>query len=158
MKFMRKYICLAASLFGALSIASCKDDEVAPEINDNQEIVIPEPVAPVLVQTLYFDFGPNDVENRGDITASPDVNGNYWNNITNNSGNYASVGTSYEGLVNSANIQTEYALTLNTRFSTNGKSGGGGLLEPQADLLNDFAIPTATEDYFYIESNENNSL
>ena len=157
MKSMRKYICLAASLFGALSIASCKDDEVAPEINDNQEIVIPEPVAPVLVQTLYFDFGPNDVENRGDITASPDVNGNYWNNITNNSGNYASAGTSYEGLVNSANTQTEYALTLDTRFSTNGKSEGGGLLEPQADLLNDFAIPTATEDYFYIESNENNS-
>ena len=116
-----------------------------------------EAPAPELVQTFYFDFGPNNVANRGDITSSPDANGNYWNNITSNSGNYASAGTPYGELVNSSNVETEYVLTLDNRFSTNGKSNGGGLLEPQADLLNDFAIPTATEDYFFMEKSEDNS-
>lgn len=153
---MRKYICLTLSLFGILSVVSCKDETPAPQIDNNEEIVIPEPVNPVLVQTFYFDFGSN-VEGRGAITEGPDVNGNYWNNITNNDGNYAAAGTSYEALINSANTPSNYTLTLDTRFSTNGNSGGGGLLEPQMELLKDFAIATATEDYFYIESNENNS-
>ncbi|RZJ57594.1 MAG: hypothetical protein EOO55_03055, partial [Hymenobacter sp.] len=37
------------------------------------------------VRSVYADFGPNDVTN-GNITPSPDVNGNYWNNILNNTG------------------------------------------------------------------------
>ena len=80
---MRKYICLMLSLFGILSVVSCKDETPVPSIDNNEEIVIPEPINPVLVQTFYFDFGSN-VEGRGAITEGPDVNGNYWNNITNN--------------------------------------------------------------------------
>lgn len=111
-----------------------------------------------LSQTLYFDFG-TITASQGSITEGADANGHFWNNITNNtSGNkYAAAGTVYDGLVNSANEATGYKLTLNSRFSTNGKSGGGGLMTPDADLLGDMAVATATEDYFFIESSENNS-
>lgn len=154
---MKKYILLAFALFGMLSIGSCNDDEpVIPPSPPGGEIEIPEPVTPVLVQTLYFDFG-SQVDGRGSLTVNPDVNNHYWNNIANNDGNYAAVNTVYSPLVNSENTSTTFELTLNSRFSTNGKSGGGGLLEPQAELLNDFAVASVTEDYFYIESGENNS-
>lgn len=111
---------------------------------------------PTVVQTLYFDFG-SITNTQGSITEGPDVNNNYWNNITNNvAGNkYAEVGTTYSPLVNSENAQTTYILTLDVRFSTNGKSGGGGLLAPQEELLGDLAVASATEDYFFTESNEN---
>lgn len=156
---MKKYILLAFALFGMLSIGSCNDDEpVVPPSPPGGEIEIPEPVTPVLVQTLYFDFG-SITENQGSKTEGPDVNNNYWNNITNNvAGNkYAAINTVYSPLVNSENTSTTFELTLNSRFSTNGQSGGGGLLEPQAELLHDFAVASVTEDYFYIESGENNS-
>lgn len=154
---MKKYILLAFALFGMLSIGSCNDDEpVVPPPPPGEEIEIPEPVTPVLVQTLYFDFG-SQVDGRGSLTVDPDANNHYWNNIANNDGNYAAVNTVYSPLVNSENTSTTFELTLNSRFSTNGQSGGGGLLEPQAELLNDFAVASVTEDYFYIESGENNS-
>lgn len=154
---MKKYILLAFALFGMLSIGSCNDDEpVVPPSPPGGEIEIPEPVTPVLVQTLYFDFG-SQVDGRGSLTVDPDANNHYWNNIANNDGNYAAVNTVYSPLVNSENTSTTFELTLNSRFSTNGQSGGGGLLEPQAELLKDFAVTSVTEDYFYIESGENNS-
>lgn len=111
-----------------------------------------------LQQTLYFDFG-SVTESQGTTTVGADANGNHWNNITNNtSGNkYAAAGTVYDNIVNSADQATGFTLTLNSRFSTNGKSGGGGLLAPDAALLGDLAVASATEDYFFIESSENNS-
>lgn len=127
---------------GVITFRKISDGEVKPE--------------PAVVQTLYFDFG-SITDTQGSITAGADANNNYWNNITNNvAGNkYADAGTVYSPLVNAENIQTEYALTLDVRFSTNGKSGGGGLLNPQEDLLGDLAVASATEDYFFTESNEN---
>lgn len=127
---------------GVITFRKTSDGEVKPE--------------PAVVQTLYFDFG-SITDTQGSITAGADANNNYWNNITNNvAGNkYADAGTVYSPLVNAENIQTEYALTLDVRFSTNGKSGGGGLLNPQEDLLGDLAVASATEDYFFTESNEN---
>lgn len=127
---------------GVITFRKISDGEVKPE--------------PAVVQTLYFDFG-SITDTQGSITAGADANNNYWNNITNNvAGNkYADAGTVYSPLVNAENIQTEYALTLDVRFSTNGKSGGGGLLNPPEDLLGDLAVASATEDYFFTESNEN---
>jgi len=113
---------------------------------------------PAVVQTFLFDFGSNGTNtNRGVQTTNPDVRGNYWNNITNNDGNYAKAGTVYPALFNTANVPTAYAITLNSRFTTNGASGGGGLLDPHEEDLDELAIPSATGDYFFIESNEDNS-
>lgn len=153
---MKKYMLLVFALFGMLAIGSCNDDEPVVPPSPGEEIEIPEPATPVLVQTLYFDFG-SQTDGRGSMTEGPDANNHYWNNITNNDGNYAAINTVYSSLVNSENTSVTYELTLNSRFSTNGQSGGGGLLEPQEELLKDFAVASATEDYFFIESGENNS-
>lgn len=109
-----------------------------------------------LRQSLYFDFG-SITEAQGRPTEAADANGNHWNNITNNtSGNkYAAAGTVYADLVNSANATTGFSLTLVDKFSTNGRSGGGGLIEPSSEKIGDLAIATATEDYFFIEKNQN---
>ena len=75
---MKKYIFLAFALFGMLSIGSCNDDEPIVPPSPGEEIEIPESVTPVLVQTLYFDFGSNGTAtnpSRGDQTQSPDVIG-----------------------------------------------------------------------------------
>lgn len=153
---MKKYMLLVFALFGMLAIGSCNDDEPVVPPSPGEEIEIPEPAIPVLVQTLYFDFG-SQTDGRGSMTEGPDANNHYWNNIINNDGNYAAINTVYSSLVNSENTSVTYELTLNSRFSTNGQSGGGGLLEPQEELLKDFAVASATEDYFFIESGENNS-
>lgn len=129
---------------GVVSLRKISDGEVKPE--------------PVVVQTFYFDFGSNGTNTaRGEQTENPDGNGNYWNNIVNNSGNYATAGTIYSSLINAENTQTTYALTLDSRFTTNGASGGGGLLDPTEENLGDLAIPSATGDYFFIEQSEDNS-
>ena len=150
---MKKHILLVMALFGVLTVGSCNDDEpvVSPIPGEDEEVVIPapEPINPVLVQTLYFDFGSVGGGTRGSQTESPDENGHYWNNIYNNDGIYAAVNSVFEDFVNSEGTSVGYKLTLNTRFSTNGGSGGGGLLTPDAELLKDFAVSTATEDYFY---------
>lgn len=136
----------AGNTKGVVSLKKISDGEVKPE--------------PAVVQTFYFDFGSNGTTaSRGEQTTNPDNNGNYWNNIVNNSGNYATAGSIYSSLINSENTQTSYVLTLDSRFTTNGGAAnvGGGLLQPSGDFLGDLAIESATGDYFFIEKNEDNS-
>ena len=89
--------------------------------------------APVLI-----DFGPNDGTN-GNITASPDANGNHWNNQT---------GPTLNDLVDSTGAATTVDVDFTTNFITNGILHGG-LLAPSASLLGSFAVNTATQDYFF---------
>ncbi len=106
-----------------------------------------------LRQTLYFDFGPITGTREGQETIKADENGNYWNNITNNDGNYIKAGTKVSNLVNSDNAATSIGLILTDRFTTN---GAGGLKAPSKELLGDFAIESATTDYLFIEKSEDN--
>lgn len=66
---MKKHILLVMALFGVLTVGSCNDDEpvVSPIPGEDEEVVIPapEPINPVLVQTLYFDFGSVGGEREG---------------------------------------------------------------------------------------------
>jgi lysophospholipase L1-like esterase len=100
---------------------------------------------------VYVDFGPNDVTN-GNITTSPDVNGNYWNNVTNINTTAPQV-----NFVDKANAATGAYTTITTSFLSNGIQNGG-LLSPNAALLGDFAIPTATQDYFYTTGSSDLSI
>ena len=79
----------AGNVKGVVSFKKISDGEVKPE--------------PTVVQTLYFAFGSSSATSpgKGDPTVNPDDNGNYWNNITNNNGNYANAGTVYGSLLNS---------------------------------------------------------
>jgi lysophospholipase L1-like esterase len=96
------------------------------------------------VRSLLADFGPNDVTN-GNITPSPDANGNYWNNIL----NLTSAADTFR-LVDKANVATGIKLKVNANFLTNGIATGG-LLAPTAALLGEYAIATATQDYFFLQ-------
>ena len=109
-------------------------------------------------QNLFFDFGPNETTN-GDVTVNPDVNGNYWNNITPSAGGAGVTnGTSYSSLINSSNSATSYGLAFTAAgFITNGKLNGG-LLSAYASQFgsnSELAISTATEDYIYTGATTN---
>lgn len=91
---------------------------------------------------LYIDFGPNDGTN-GNITESPDVNGNFWNNVV----DPFTLDVPIE-LIDSENEATEISLRMLSGMERNGIQNGG-LLDPDAEKLDDFAIATATQDYFF---------
>lgn len=97
------------------------------------------------LRTFYIDFGPNDVTN-GNITSSPDINGNYWNNVTNTSTTAAPV-----YLLTNRNASSGAFINITAGFSSNGINNGG-LLAPNAALLKDLAINTATQDYFHTDN------
>ncbi|WP_170302750.1 RICIN domain-containing protein [Chitinophaga oryziterrae] len=103
------------------------------------------------LKTVYIDFGPNDVTN-GNITASPDINGNYWNNVTNINTTAPPV-----NLADKANASTGAYIKITSGFLSNGIQNGG-LLSPDAGLLGDFAIPTATQDYFHTTASSSLSI
>lgn len=106
-----------------------------------------------LTRTLYFDFGKSDGTN-GNQTVSPDAYGHYWNNIVSTeSGSPSTKPAGYvvSGLVDAANQPTGFTLTTTEDFKANGRNNGG-LKTPDAALLGDLAVGTATEDYFFIES------
>lgn len=111
--------------------------------------------AETVTRSFYFDFGM-DGGTRGTITTSPDANGHYWNNIGDQeiSGNRPSLDYVYD-IVDAANTATDIKVQLaDTKFTANGMSGGGGLLSPDADLLGDLAVATATEDYLFASNSE----
>ena len=113
--------------------------------------------AQTVTQTMYFDFGENNNASRGHLTSGADANGHYWNNVHSTGGIYIYPGTTFT-IINSENQPTEYSVLVNTRFTTNGLSGGGGLLSPSASLLGDLAIATATEDYMFVEGWEHHNF
>ena len=106
---------------------------------------------------MYLDFGESNNASRGMMTDGADANGHYWTNVRSTGGIYIYPGTSFQ-LVNAQNESTGYSVYINVRFTTNGKSGGGGLLSPSASLLGDLAIGTATEDYMFLESWQHHSF
>ncbi|MEM9258264.1 MAG: Ig-like domain-containing protein, partial [Bacteroidota bacterium] len=94
------------------------------------------------IQSFYLDFGPNDGAN-GNTTASPNANGVHWNNPSSGSTTAPAI-----VLVNQDGIVTTRSVVVTNSFSTNGINHGG-LLEPTSELLGEFAIATATQDYFF---------
>ena len=105
---------------------------------------------------ILVDFGPNN-DDDGRATSSPDSNGNFWNNwrprpgYNNSVAQVIAVGTMSPTLVDTMNISTGITLEITDDFLSNGRVNGG-LLSPSAVLLGDFAVDTATEDYFYVAS------
>ncbi|MCA9240617.1 MAG: PEP-CTERM sorting domain-containing protein [Planctomycetales bacterium] len=119
-------------------------------------------ISPVSAGRFLIDFGRNDVATgggQGAITPSPDVNGNYWNNFNkedfnSNTGSLDVPDTAaISGLVDDANTASTIGIQLldstgNNEWEANGAINGG-LLGPNPALLGDFAIETATRDYFF---------
>ncbi len=114
--------------------------------------------------TILIDFGMTDGHAQGSPTASPDVNGVYWNNATSathgggiSGGNIAtSPGQILANLVTTSNVAT--SVSLQFQSSPNWLSAGranGGLTGSNPGLEIDghtIGIQTATEDYFFAEN------
>ena len=101
--------------------------------------------------SVLVDFGRNDGGVNGIETASPDAYGHYWNNLGISSGTIPQ-GFSLGGLVTMSNQPTTIGITTVTgNFQCNGIQNGG-LLAPHYGLLGDYAIPTATEDYWFLNN------
>lgn len=101
--------------------------------------------------SVLVDFGRNDGGVDGIETASPDVNGHYWNNIGPSTITVPQ-GTTLDGLVTISNEPTSIGImVLDANFQCNGTQNGG-LLNPHYALLGDYAVGTATEDYFFLNN------
>ncbi|GAB4545483.1 MAG: hypothetical protein Tsb0013_03410 [Phycisphaerales bacterium] len=113
------------------------------------KVYTPNPDTLAIGESLLFDFGPNDGTN-GDHTLSPDGNGNHWNNWRPITGGTPQVnaGEHVGDLVDTTGANTGIGLVLTAGFVTNGKLNGG-LFSPQASLLGDLAVESATQDYFF---------
>jgi PEP-CTERM motif len=102
-------------------------------------------------QSILIDFGPDGVSNvNGATTASPDVNGNYWNNM--DSPNSVANGLSVMNLVTANDTATTVGVKITSSTWLSNGTAQGGLLNPDPSLLGIFAIPTVTEDYFFIQT------
>jgi len=115
-------------------------------------------------ESLYIDFGKNDVSNgiimpadgpmntdAGNSTGVPDAYGIYWNNAWTNT---ATAGGPVPpdpviNLINSQNVPTGIDLVFTEGWESNGFNNGG-LLNPDPALLGEFASKNAVGDYFFI--------
>lgn len=67
------------------------------------------------VQSFYFDFGPNNVANRGNLTPTDkaDANGHFWNNIHSTNDNDITAGSEFNTVRNSLGTTVDN-MTLNS--------------------------------------------
>lgn len=101
-----------------------------------------------LVNRLFVDFGASDGTN-GEHSASPDHLGHHWNNWHALSGGDAVLpGERLADLVDQDGASTGVDVVITGGFQNNGRQNGG-LLWPETELLDDLAVGTATQDYFY---------
>lgn len=103
--------------------------------------------AQTVEKTYLFDFGGQG--GRGTLTTQSG-----WNNISSLTEGATSIDkhTSYT-LIDKEGNDEGLKLTLTTDWGVNGNSGGGGLLNPDADQLGDLALETATCDYIFNTNN-----
>ncbi len=93
---------------------------------------------------MLVDFKPSEV-NNDNITPSPDVIGNYWNNVLN-----STAGEDIFNLTDKQNQPSGIYGKVVSGFLTNGIQNGG-LLAPSNALLEEYAIAAATQDCFSLE-------
>lgn len=109
---------------------------------------ITEATAPTAAtKTVRIDLGRNNGVD-GNPTTSPDANGSFWNNFA---GDFSiPTGASVANLTAADNTPTSLSLALTSAWSANGILNGG-LLAPTAGRLGEFAVATATQDYFFVQ-------
>ena len=118
------------------------------------------------VSTIVIDFGLTAGHVQGSPTASPDVNGVYWNNATSTSHGApiaGGTGLALNNLVTTTNSATTVSLAFSPDNGTvdatdqqwlSAGRANGGLIGSNPGLVMDgitVGIQTATEDYFFSE-------
>ncbi len=132
---------LTAKKNGAVTVTATTK-EVGSTIYGTAAIVVTNQSVLVPTKQLFIDFGPNDVTN-GNTTLSPDANNNYWNNATD-----PALTATPVSLIDNANSATGFSLVITTAMTRNGILSGG-LLAPNSSFLGEFAVATATQDFFF---------
>lgn len=103
---------------------------------------------------ILVDFGASDGTN-GEHSASPDHLGQHWNNWHDLAGGASVLPGEHLGqLLTSEGDATGIDLVITGGFANNGRQNGG-LLWPDAELLGQLAVGTATQDYFYSVDDDN---
>ena len=111
---------------------------------------VPNPIHPPVGARLFYDFGPANPQD-GAPTASPDANGNSWNNWFPVAGGTLILAGEHQGsLVTTSGAPSGIGLIIHGGLNCNGVLNGG-LLEPDPVLLGELAIGTATQDYFFCD-------
>ena len=98
-------------------------------------------------QTILIDLGPLDLDGTDATTPSPDANGNDWNNFS--PGQFVRLADT-TGAFSASTIPDGIGFGATTGVGTNGSANPGGLSNPDAGLLGDLAIVTATQDYVFV--------
>lgn len=102
---------------------------------------------------VLVDLGPANAED-GELSPSPDHLGQHWNNWYSIEGDDEVVaGERLVNLVDTRGEGTGVHLVLTGGFLANGRSNGG-LLWPDAALLGDLAVGSATGDFFFITGDD----
>jgi len=137
------------------AVAAFRFDDVALQAGDITALhrtylgLVPQPVS-----TYLLDLGRNNGTD-GSATTSPDSYGRYWNNIqsptTDTTGNRSAA-----NLVNTTNVGSTIGIELIGMWQANGRLNGGlfGASGPQAELLGDLAIESATEDFYFLTASD----
>ena len=98
----------------------------------------------VVDHEMYIDCSRTD-DNNGELTASPDAGGIYWNNLVDNTTAAAAVNLVYsDGASVGANV------TITSAFQHNGYKNGGNTAASYPSILGPFAKKTVMGDYFFI--------
>jgi len=126
---------LKAKKDGTITVTATTKDPTSTVSGSLQLSVVGAKIS--AIQSVFIDFGTSAA-----LTTSPDANGNYWNNITDPTATAAAV-----PLVNSINTPTGYNQKMNSALSAYDVTAGG-LATPDPILLGEFAVASATQDYF----------
>ncbi len=106
------------------------------------------PTQPTVGSRVLVDFGPNNTQD-GNHSPSPDSQGQHWNNWLPLQGGSTTHPGDGIGLKTSTSQATPWRLVVSGEFSNNGLRNGG-LQNPDKTKLGNLAIPTATQDYFFV--------
>ncbi len=113
-------------------------------VTDNSGSVGTSTVTVFVGSRILFDFGAS-------LTAAPDVNGNYWNNITT-----GTVGVKTTDAVNTTNVGTGIGLEVVNRIDgTFNLAGPGVNTGNTVGVVNDY-INSATTDYAFADPSATN--
>lgn len=112
----------------------------------------PNPLHPAAGAALRVDLGPSNPEDGAPTTT--DASGARWSSWHAVDGDAQVLAGERLALVDTTGAATGIELVVTGGFAVNGLQNGG-LTDPDPALLGALAVPTATQDFFYVDGPDN---